>query len=400
MKARVLNQTVPAAEAAGRDLKERMRFSRFTPEDAKLLQGLRGPFQERAGEIVEIFYRHLSSFGALSHLISDPESLSRLKRVLASYVVSLTRKDHGRRYVQDRLRMGQTHEQIGLAPQWYLGAYCVLLDQLLPIVNERYADEPGKATRATLAVSKLMNLDMQIALDAYFETRQRRAVERSERLAAVGELAASIAHEVRNPLAGMKGALQVLRKDLVLDSSKRDVMDELLAQIVRLENLVRDLLNYARPNPLNLQPVDLHNLLDRSLRLLQDSVERSGITVSRTYGPHKSPIVADPLQLEQVFLNLIGNAVQAMGEGGTLTITTRFKEESVDILFQDEGKGIPPGDLPHIFQPFYTTKHRGSGLGLSIVKKIVEAHGGTVEVDSAPGEGTTAAVTLPRLEAE
>jgi signal transduction histidine kinase len=183
-----------------------------------------------------------------------------------------------------------------------------------------------------------------------------------------------------------------------LDESKKEVMDELLAQIVRLENLVRDLLTFARPNPLNLQPVDLQVILDRSLRLLQESIEDSGITVRRTYGPNSTPLMADPLQMEQVFLNLIGNAVQAMSGGGVLDICTRFTNESVEMLFGDTGIGIAPADLSLIFQPFHTTKHRGSGLGLSIVKKIVEAHGGTVHVESKQDEGTTVNVRLPRTE--
>jgi len=185
-----------------------------------------------------------------------------------------------------------------------------------------------------------------------------------------------------------------------LDESKKEVMDELLAQIVRLENLVRDLLTFARPNPLSLQPVDLHVILDRSLRLLQDGIEDSDITVRRTYGPNNASIMADPLQMEQVFLNLIGNAVQAMSGGGVLDICTRFTDESVEMLFGDTGNGIASADLSLIFQPFHTTKHRGSGLGLSIVKKIVEAHGGTIHVDSKLGEGTTANVTIPRTEVE
>lgn len=399
MTARKKQKTGPRPALGLQDLKERMRYSRFGKEDAELLHGLRKPFEAQAQEVVGHFYEHLSKFEAPNELLSGPGIIDRLKEILVDYLSSLTRRDYGKSYLQNRLRIGQVHEQIGLAPQWYLGAYCVLLDHLIPIVNEHYSEDPPKATRAVLALTKVMNLDAQIVLEAYFESRQRKAVERSERLAAVGELAASIAHEVRNPLAGMKGALEVLRKDLALDASKAEVMDEVLAQIVRLENLVRDLLTYARPNPLKLEPVDLHVVLDRTLFLLQEGVEAVGITVRRTYGP-STPIVADALQLEQVFLNLIGNAVQAMDGGGVLDISTVFSEQEVEMVFRDSGKGIAPGDLPHIFQPFHTTKHRGSGLGLSIVKKIVEAHGGSIQVESTLDKGTTATVTLPRSEGE
>jgi two-component system sensor histidine kinase HydH len=252
--------------------------------------------------------------------------------------------------------------------------------------------------KACRALSKLMNLDAQLVIEVYFETRQQRAVERSERLAAVGELAASIAHEVRNPLAGMKGALEVLRKGMAADTTKREIMDELVAQIVRLETLVRDLLTFAQPRPLNRHAVDLHEILERVLRFVQEGIDASGITVEKRYQDPIDPISADPQQLEQVFLNLIDNAVQAMEGGGTLTLDTRQTDGSVTIAFQDTGKGIPAADLHRIFHPFFTTKHRGSGLGLSIVQKIVEAHDGTLRVESEPGQGTRILVLLPRRE--
>jgi signal transduction histidine kinase len=209
----------------------------------------------------------------------------------------------------------------------------------------------------------------------------------------VGELSASIAHEVRNPLAGMKGALEILRKELRPESL--EIADELLGQIARLESLVRDLLTYARPRAIERQPFDLHELLDRVLRQYGDELDAHGVTVHRVYGPGSGRLVADALQMEQVFLNLIHNAQQAMTEGGTLTVLTRVADGALVITFQDTGVGIAPADLTRVFQPFYTTKHRGSGLGLSIVRKIVAAHGGTVQIASEPGQGASITVALP-----
>jgi signal transduction histidine kinase len=240
-----------------------------------------------------------------------------------------------------------------------------------------------------------MNLDSQMVLGAYFETRQQKALEKSEQLAAVGEMAASIAHEVRNPLAGMKGAMEVLRQHLASDASRSEVVDELMAQIVRLENLVRDLLTYARPRPLSRQAVEVNHLLDRVLRIVQEDGGSPNLSVEREYDPVASRIVADPQQLEQVFLNLIQNAVQAMEEGGTLAVSTGGNSGRVEIAFRDTGRGIAVADQPRIFQPFFTTRHRGSGLGLAIVRKIVDDHGGSIEIESRPGVGTTATVVLP-----
>jgi signal transduction histidine kinase len=378
------------------DIEARKRFSRFGPEDAGLLAGIREPLSRHVESIVDAFYQHLLEQEPLRRFLSDPDVVKRLRRLQSAYLLSLTREDHGDEYVADRLRIGRTHERIGLRPQWYLGSYGILLDQMVPMIVEHYPDDPDRAARTTIALTKLFNLDSQIVLDAYFETRQQKAVARSERLAAVGELAASIAHEVRNPLAGMKGAMEMLRRPLSPDDPKQEVMTEVIAQIERLEVLVRDLLTFARPHPVNRGPMKLHELLERALRLSLDGGEHDDIAVVRDYGPGSASLQADPQQLEQVFLNLIHNAIHSMEEGGTLTLTARADGSMVRVSIQDSGEGIPPEDLPHIFQPFYTTKHRGSGLGLSIVKKIVDAHDGTIDVDSKPGEGTTMTVSLPR----
>jgi signal transduction histidine kinase len=193
----------------------------------------------------------------------------------------------------------------------------------------------------------------------------------------------------------MKGALEVLRGELAVKPSNLEVVDELLTQIARLEHLVRDLLTYARPRALSRQRFDVQEMLDRLLRQRKEEADDAGVTVHRIYGPGTSGLVADPLQMEQVFLNLIYNAMQAMEEGGTLTVSTHTEEGELVIGFEDTGKGIPPTDLGRIFQPFFTTKHRGSGLGLPIVSKIVEAHGGTITVASVVGRGTAATLRVP-----
>jgi signal transduction histidine kinase len=143
---------------------------------------------------------------------------------------------------------------------------------------------------------------------------------------------------------------------------------------------------------------DLHEMLDRLLRPHREGAGARGLTVECVYGPGTEVVSADPQQIEQVLLNLIHNALQAMARGGTLTVTTEARDAHVRITFEDTGEGIPEAAMAKIFQPFFTTKHRGSGLGLSIVRKIAEAHGGTVEVRSRPGEGTAATVVIPVRE--
>jgi signal transduction histidine kinase len=385
--------------ADGLDLEYRKRYTRFSAEEAGLLGEMRQEFTQHAPEFVKRFYEHLLAHEEMRPFLADPGLVRNLMEYQRVYLISLASGEYGDEYLENRLRIGRTHERIGIQPQWYLGAYSVYLDCLVPLVLRHFRHSPRKAMQACLALTKLINLDMQIVLDAYFETRQRHAVQRSEQLAVIGELSASIAHEVRNPLAGMKGAMEVLRKHLSADKGRVEMVDEVTAQIVRLENLVRDLLIFSRPHPLRRQPVPVRELVDRVQRLVQEEAGEAGIAIRRLHSGDNDQLWADPQQLEQVFLNLIQNAVQAMEDGGILTVATRGDGASVEILIEDTGRGIDAADMPRIFQPFFTTKHRGSGLGLAIVRKIIEAHGGSIRVESEKGHGTRAIVLLPCGEA-
>jgi len=377
------------------EFERRKVFARFGDDDAALLAELGETFERHADALVERFYHHLLETAELEAFLADPRTVERLKVVQRAYLVRLASGRYDEDYARDRRRIGEAHERIGLEPQWFVGTYGLYADMLGPLVHRHFRANPDKAVRASAALHKLLVLDMQLVLDVYYETRERRVLERSEQLAAVGELAASIAHEVRNPLAGMKGALQVLRGELAVKPSNAEIVDELLAQIVRLEQLVRDLLTFARPRAVSAQPFDLHDVLDRLLRGYQETTDDAGITVRRSYAPGTGQLVADLQQMEQVFHNLIQNAVQAMEQGGVLTVATTETETGVSISFSDTGKGIAPAEFARIFQPFYTTKHRGSGLGLPIVKKILAAHGGSVEVTSEPGRGTATTLRIP-----
>lgn len=385
----------PAPPLSAEDRERRKRYGRLTPADCALLGKLRDVFTRHADEVVDRFYAHLLEFDEIRPLLGDRATIERLKELQRGYLLSLAAGEYGDDYVRDRLRIGQAHSRIGLDPEWYLGTYGLYLDLLLPLIHERFGHDTRRAIQASAALTKLMILDMQLVLDAYYGIRHRQAVEKTEQLAAVGELAASIAHEVRNPLAGMKGALEVLGRDL--EPSNQEIVVELLAQIERLEHLVRDLMTYARPRALERRPFDAHELLDRLLKLYRDQCDAQNVVVQRVYGPKTGPLNADPGQMEQVFLNLIHNALQAMPDGGTLTVITRAGDGGVGITFEDTGRGIPPSELPKVHQPFFTTKHRGSGLGLPIVKKIAEAHGGELRIASEVGKGTSASVVIPSV---
>ena len=217
-----------------------------------------------------------------------------------------------------------------------------------------------------------------------------------ERLAAIGELAAMVAHEVRNPLAGIRGGCEILLEGYPDGDTRHDIGVEIIHQVDRLSRTVHDLLLFARPKAMDLVPTDLHGIIERVLRVLGDDPETGDVEVIRDFGDGTPIIQADGRQMEQVFMNLVLNAIQVMNHKGKVTIATRTLSRQVVVTVSDTGPGIPPDKIAKIFEPFFTTRAQGTGLGLAIVKKIVEAHGGRIEASSAPGSGAKFTATLPR----
>jgi two-component system sensor histidine kinase HydH len=217
-----------------------------------------------------------------------------------------------------------------------------------------------------------------------------------ERLAAVGELAAMVAHEVRNPLAGIRGGCEILLEGYPEGDTRHDIGVEIIHQVDRLSRTVHDLLLFARPKAMDLVPTNLHRLIERILLVLLDDPENAAVDVVLDFGDDVPIIQADGRQMEQVFMNLLLNAIQAMSHKGMVTIATRNSGRQVVVTVSDAGPGIPQDKIGRIFEPFFTTRSQGTGLGLAIVKKIVEAHGGRIEAASRPGSGARFTVTLPR----
>ncbi len=229
---------------------------------------------------------------------------------------------------------------------------------------------------------------------------QVRALEetsrRQDRLAAIGRMAASIAHEIRNPLAAMRGSIQMLRAEMDNDSSQTELMEIILRESDRLNRIITDFLNYARPRSLTPTRVNLGDLLHQTFALLKHSPE---ILESQKVVEElpDTPLIAeaDEGQLKQVFWNLARNALQAMPDGGTLTARLEKNSHSrIRIAFSDTGRGMTPDQVEHLFEPFSSTTG-GTGLGLSIVYQIIRDHGGTINVRSREEQGTTITVELP-----
>ncbi|MCS6285595.1 MAG: PAS domain S-box protein [Nitrospira sp.] len=230
-------------------------------------------------------------------------------------------------------------------------------------------------------------------------------MRRKDWLASLGEMSAGMAHEIRNPLGALAGAMQMLRKDLHADETSQRLMDIAIREATRLDTIITEFLQYARPPALNLGEHDLNKLLAETLDLVQHEARtRTNIRLEAKPSPGALVGQVDQDQLKQVFWNLATNAFDAMPNGGQLTISTGCrsidvggrKGDVIEISFQDTGEGISKKNLDNIFLPFFTTKKQGSGLGLAAVHRIVDLHGGWIKVESREREGSRFVVCLPR----
>ncbi|NTU42784.1 MAG: HAMP domain-containing protein [Nitrospirales bacterium] len=234
-------------------------------------------------------------------------------------------------------------------------------------------------------------------------------MERAAKLASLGEIVSGIAHEIKNPLAGISCAMQVCYTEFQGDDNKKMIVSEVLNQINRLDKIVKDLLTYAKPGIPRIVPARVNEVMAKALFFVNAEAERNRVRIVNHVNGEIPEVLMDPNQIQQVFMNIIINAIQAMGEGGTLTISASVEtraslegqrnlpetEQILAVNFQDTGKGIPEEEISSIFQPFYTKKTRGTGLGLSISQKIIQEHGGVITVRSEPGQGSTFTIYLP-----
>jgi signal transduction histidine kinase len=242
--------------------------------------------------------------------------------------------------------------------------------------------------------------DLKARMDELRRTQQ--SLVQSAKLAAIGELAASVAHEINNPLTVIVGASQLLQYELPGDSPEHRRVSSIETEAHRAGKIVRDLLDFSRRREPTREPLALHEVLERAIDLLRPKLKTSGVGIERVFNVAMLPILGDRDQLTQVFVNVIANAIDAMDADGSLTVETGLQQSDdgrrmVGVSFTDTGHGISPEQIERIFEPFYTTKAegRGTGLGLSVSLGIVRAHGGTIDIDSKPGLGTTVRIRLP-----
>ena len=227
------------------------------------------------------------------------------------------------------------------------------------------------------------------------EILHRTQMSRAEHLATLGELAAGLAHEIRNPLAGIAGVIEIIGRDLPSTSPARAVVKDVRLEIAQINRIVTDLLEAARPHAPRVCRSNLNTTVEHAVMLARQHVLSKPIKIELRQAPDLAEVEHDSDQIHQVVLNLLLNAVQAMESSGTVCVEIGSRDNCASVSVSDTGRGIPPQQLSHIFRPFFTTKGNGTGLGLSLARRIVEEHHGRIEVSSVVGKGSKFEVVLP-----
>lgn len=287
----------------------------------------------------------------------------------------------------------------------------------LPHIEAAWADNPAYAASQYAELFVFVLLGVAVGLIAThgrrLADRARRSAEsleasnrelresqehlrRAERLSALGEVSAGLAHEVRNPLAGIKGALEIIAGRVQPGTPEAEFSAIAAAEVSKLDRLVSEFLGHARARPPERRQTDLGALARHVAALLQPGADRAGVTIHLEVAGRRAPSAfVDPGQVEQVLFNVALNAIQASPRGAHVTIAVRAADDSAVIEVLDRGPGVPPERLARVFEPFYTTKSAGTGLGLAISQRIVKAHGGRIRVEPRPGGGTLVSFDLP-----
>jgi len=230
------------------------------------------------------------------------------------------------------------------------------------------------------------------------QLKLKEQLSRAEHMSTLGEMVAGISHEIRNPLGIIKSSAELLKKKHAASDSSSAFPDIIVEESERLNHIITDFLNFAKPKEPNIIPCRIEEIIQKNLTFLEPQLKSQGYHINAYFSPGLSDIMADPDMLYQAFLNLLINAMQSMPDGGKIDIKTDKKNKKIVITFEDTGTGVPRDLLEKIWDPFFTTKEKGTGLGLGIVKNIIQTHDGSIGIGNLPVRGTRVTIELPANE--
>jgi signal transduction histidine kinase len=344
--------------------------------------------------LIDDFYAEIKNHPDARKVITGGDAqIARLKTTLHRWLHELLSGGYDRDYVEKRWRVGYRHVEIGLDQVYTNAALSRLRSGLLAAVAQSWKGEAMELLLVRESLNKLLDLDLAIIEDAYQTEFQRRQAV-AERLATIGKVAGGVAHELRNPLNVVKTSVYYLVNAKNAPPEKiKTHLERIERQVGVADRVITALNDFARLPVPELQPVDVESVLKD---ILEVTTLPRNIVVGWSLGSPPPHVLGDRAQLHIVFSNLLRNARDAMPEGGTLSLTAAQAGEYIDVSIHDSGMGIPPENLSRIFEPLYSTKAKGIGLGLSIAHEILGRHNGALTVKSEPGAGSSFTVRLPR----
>jgi signal transduction histidine kinase len=378
-----------------------LSFLQFSTQDEENLKALSEVFKPNIPDIVSSFYQYLQKFEDTSLLLTDDIIKTRLLKAQSRYLERLTQGNYDHQYLADRKRIGVTHSQVGLTTKWYIGAYNLYLHLLYPLIFQAYSDKPEQVQDSLLSLTKILMLDMQLAMDAYIEHQQLESQHiQSERFTAIGQLAAQVAHEIRNPLSSIELNLDLLA-DEILDEPKagtqesRNLLRSIRNEVDRLADIVSEYLTFARVPRFEFEEESMNAIVQKFCHFVKPQLHQSKITLKLDLDESLPSLLLDTEQIQRILHNFLKNGIEAMPEGGEFTFRTRTKSEHIVLEITDTGEGISHSDLKKIFDPFFTTKRDGTGLGLPIAQEVIKHHQGEILCESIPKKGTKFSITFP-----
>jgi two-component system, NtrC family, sensor histidine kinase HydH len=370
---------------------ELKRYVAWSEADEAALRALHGPASPRFAAIAETFYTTiLSHEGAKRSLTGGESQVGHLKITLQQWLDTLLSGPWDEAYFESRARIGRYHVRIELPQHYMFGAMNVIRRELNDVIDANYRLDPAALSAARRAVGRILDLELAVMLHTFREDLLAQAA-RAERLATFGQLVASIGHDLRNPLGVIETSLFILRGRVGADERVKRHLDRIGDQLGVANGIITNLLDMIRNRPLVKERV----LLEQVVGGAAEAVQRPDAVRFRAEGLSGIEVEGDPGQLRQVFVNLLSNAIDAASPAGEVRVEAARENGAIAVAVEDTGPGVDPAVARRLFEPLITTKDRGIGLGLALVKRIVERHGGSVGYEARPGGGARFKVLLP-----